>query len=41
VQCLGLAITNREVWGVWGGVNLETDRADLAQQPTVGSPAGV
>jgi hypothetical protein len=41
VQCLGLAITNREVWGVWGGVNLETGRADLAQLSTAGSPAGV
>jgi WhiB family redox-sensing transcriptional regulator len=41
VACLRLAITNREVYGVWGGVNLETDRADLAQLPAAGSLAEV
>jgi hypothetical protein len=41
VQCFGLDITNKEVFGVWGGVNLETGRTDLAQLSTVGSLAGV
>jgi hypothetical protein len=40
-QCLALAIANREEYGIWGGVNLETARTDPAELSAGGSPAGV